>query len=171
MDGLGTLSSIVHRFLDSIDRAEDEQVKLALIETMKFFGLDKISPNLTVNNNYMGDHNENLGNAFSIGSSNKIKVEDSTIIQKVASEISDSDYDELADQLKQLLGAMRQKAEQPEEFQSMADISNAHQAAVEKDENKLKKYLISAGKFAYKTVEELSVKLLAEVIHKYTTGQ
>lgn len=76
------------------------------------------------------------------------------------------DFEVLTLELEKLKKALKEKAEQPEEFLSVSNVASAENASREKNYGKAIEYLKSGGKWVFETAKEIGVNVVAELINK-----
>ncbi len=79
---------------------------------------------------------------------------------------ADTNYEELANELKELRQALLARASNPKHYTAIGEIAQAEEAAKVKNGAKVINSLLSAGKWALDVAKEIGKDVLAEVIKK-----
>lgn len=113
--------------------------------------------------NYVDNQNANIA-AQSIGKKSKAIAQDTHQAINVLG--SKKDAAALAEELDQLINALKTRATDPSEFRATAAIGDAAKAARKGDNNGVIRYLKEAGSWALDVAKELTLRVVASAIEK-----
>jgi len=157
--------------LDAIEISEGNLQNLTFQFTYTSEGLSNGSqkniPNSPIiyNVQHMGDkYNIESSQVGAVG--REAKAESNTFQQVNHSIPENFDFEILSTELEKLKKALKDKAEQPEEFTALSNIASAEKASKEKNYGKVVEYLKTGGKWVLETAKDIGVNVVAEIINK-----
>jgi hypothetical protein len=114
---------------------------------------------------HMGDKYHIEGSQ--VGAVGREAMAESNTFQQINHSIPKNfDFELLSSELEKLKNALKDKAEQPEEFTILSNIASAEKASREKNYGKVVEYLKIGGKWVFDTAKDIGVSVVAEIINK-----